>query len=97
VDDSPFRRTLRADAAARARSRALRAALAEIEDELATTIDGLVMSVAARGRSEQADELRRLAEQARTQADRLRRRRADGRAWGQPGGPASPALRPDGG
>jgi hypothetical protein len=61
VDDPPFRRTLSA-AVARARSRALRAALAEIEDELATTIDGLVMTVAARGRSEQADELRRLAE-----------------------------------
>jgi hypothetical protein len=73
MDDSDYFRSVRADAlAARTRARMICAVLADVEDDLAVTLDRLAAAAAARGRRDTADELHSSAEHARRSAVRAR-------------------------
>ena len=80
---SMSRRWLREDAAiARARARAIIGALADVEDDIAMTLDRLAATT-ARGKPDRADQLRSLAQDARSAAVRARRHALDGRERSQ--------------
>ena len=101
MDDVVFPRSLREQAArTRARSRALRAACADVRADLAATLDRLAATATRLGREQHAEELRRAAARV---GERATPARSDGLDGGdrQPTGPverprASSTGAPDG-